>query len=266
MEPLQVNRPEDFDNAVKKAILSYIKKYKDPFQAFAIGKLLKSIKIEANDICKVNILVYSNTEKALQKVIESIIAGIYNNFSLREIYEIDITISSKLSSHINCNNNVLDLTVNTSYIRSINCVFTNDSYSIPLSDVYFEYRLSKKMQLIKCVIKRLQKDINKNYMYTKSNKDDIFDNFHKASHILSYSDLCDSYVLRKFRCILKEYLNLLSKYGNDEEMLAKIEEEFKKSNIILEFNPEVTLLDAIFKYDKDNKQSEITYIVYSMND
>lgn len=132
----------------------------------------------------------------------------------------------------------------------------------PISKVYFENNLSKKMQLIKGVIKRLQKDINKNYMYTKSNKDDIFYNFHKASHILSYSDLCDSYVLRKFRCILKEYLNLLSKYENDEEMLAKIEEEFKKSNITLKFNPEVTKLDATFKYDKGNKPSEITCTVY----
>lgn len=145
-------------------------------------------------------------------------------------------------------------------------IYCRERISVPLAGNYSKISLSKKMQFIKSVINRLQKDINKNYMYTKSNKDDIFDNFHKASHILSYSDLCDSYVLRKFRCILKEYLNLLSKYENDEEMLAKIEEEFKKSNITLKFNPEVTRLDATFKYDKDNKPSEITYTVYSMND
>ena len=29
MEPTQINLPEDFDNAVKKAILSYIKNIKD---------------------------------------------------------------------------------------------------------------------------------------------------------------------------------------------------------------------------------------------
>lgn len=261
MNTLQMNLPEDFDNAVKKAILSYIKKYKDPFQAFAIGKLLKSIKFEANNICKMEILVYSHTDRALQKVIESIIAGIYNNFSLREIYELDITISAKLSSHINYDNNVLDLTVNTSYIRSINCSFTNDSYSIPLSDVYFEYRLSRKLQLIKGLIKRIQKEINENYSFSTNKNDDVFYNLHKASNILDYSDLCDFYVLKKVRCIIKEYVNLLTKYKDDKEMLVKIEKEFKKSKVILNFDSELTSVEAKFVYNKGDKTTELTCTV-----
>ena len=265
METIQVNLPEDFDTAMIVAIKKRIKSYDDILKSLAVGKLLTSIDFTATNACKVNILEYVNTEETLGIIIDSILNGVYENEdSFKKVYEANLCIETNIESNIDFENNKLDISMCTRYATIASFIYCRERISVPLAGNYPKISLSKKMQFIKSVIKRLQKDINKNYMYT--NKDDIFDNFHKASHILNYSDLCDSYVLRKFRCILKEYLNLLSKYEDDEEMLAKIEEEFKKSNITLKFNPEVTRLDATFKYDKDNKPSEITYTVYSMND
>lgn len=124
------------------------------------------------------------------------------------------------------------------------------------NDVYFEYRLSRKLHLIKGLLSRIQKEINENYSFSTNKNDDIFYNLHKASNILDYSDLCDFYVLKKVRCIIKEYVNLLTKYKDDKEMLVKIEEEFKKSKVILNFDSELTSVEAKFIYNKGDKPTE----------
>lgn len=129
------------------------------------------------------------------------------------------------------------------------------------NDGYFEYRISRKIQLIKGLINRIQKEINEIYSFSIKKNNDIFYNLHKASNILDYSDLCDFYVLKKVRCILKEYVNLLAKYKDDKEMLVKIDEEFKKSNVILTFDPDITSVEAKFVYNKGNKTTELTCTV-----